>query len=657
MGKVLVTVFVTLLLLAGCRTPSKTPGQPQPPGSPFQPLKVVQEETSRVEPGIARPEYTGVFFADAEHGWVVGSGGDQGSTNVSGFVTLTADGGKSWTRVDLRPVRPVQVTFVDDETGWVLAEDRLLVTGDGGRTWTERYRAAHVRLTRVQFLDRQKGFALVRRDGPCTGWICPSELWATSDGGKTWAALPTRSFEPASFTFVDARNGWAVGVAGAGTKKPRAAVFATRDGGRTWAEQLQSEVPADTAPGGNFSVSFVNEREGWAQLPTKYGCTMGGCWGPLYHTADGGRHWERLQDQGWSGGASGTPGWPGDVYFANSQQGWIPASGGAGPGRGGVAVTRDGGRTWARTGGDWNVKALASVGGRDLWLVGSPHTAIPQGFLVHSRDAGQTWEQVFPTPTPTLDLTFLDKQHGFGIGTASDQGAVLATDDGGRTWRQVTSLSGAQLSKLNFVDALVGWVVTGGEAPQQIVRTEDGGLHWGAVDSPKDPVIALQFFDAVHGVRITQALVGAATTYALAFSDDGGKTWSNSEAVSLQPWLQAIRFIDSRQGLAVRLLDQRVTGTPVLVLEATRDGGATWTDVGTLPLASEVAMDFLSRDRGWLLDGNRLLATSDGGKTWRSYLLGDLEPVVIRFRNGNDGWLVTRAGDVYHTEDGGKTWR
>src|SRR5262249_38064591 len=53
--------------------------------------------------------------------------------------------------------------------------------------------------------------------------------------------------------------------------------------------------------------------------------------------------------------------------------------------------------------------------------------------VLHSRDAGMTWE-VQPTkqPLPLHGVYFKDDTHGWAVG---DLGLIVSTSDGGRTWQ------------------------------------------------------------------------------------------------------------------------------------------------------------------------------------------------------------------------------
>ena len=71
-------------------------------------------------------------------GWLAGSrrivNGD--SVRVEGVLLHTTDG-IHWKRVELGPNEPFlsDVRFADKEHGWVIGEDSVLRTEDGGKTW------------------------------------------------------------------------------------------------------------------------------------------------------------------------------------------------------------------------------------------------------------------------------------------------------------------------------------------------------------------------------------------------------------------------------------------------------------------------------------------------------------------------------------------
>jgi hypothetical protein len=73
------------------------------------------------------------------------------------------------------------VSFISDESGWVLSGGQLLSTNDGGDTWTVIGPAPRA-VSNLRFASLTDGYA----------WWNNGPLWLTSDGGRSWrrADLP-----------------------------------------------------------------------------------------------------------------------------------------------------------------------------------------------------------------------------------------------------------------------------------------------------------------------------------------------------------------------------------------------------------------------------------------------------------------------------------
>jgi len=123
---------------------------------------------------------------------------------------------------------PVDAALVTPSFGWVLTADRLLVTSDGGRTFTDTkaplpattVRAAHFTDARHGFVTASAGYALTTA--------------RTSDGGRTWTTGTVNGPEYGSLSAAasDAEHG-AV-LAQTSRMLPSATLLATSDGGASW---------------------------------------------------------------------------------------------------------------------------------------------------------------------------------------------------------------------------------------------------------------------------------------------------------------------------------------------------------------------------------------------------------------------------------------
>lgn len=144
-----------------------------------------------------------ISFVSPQVGFAVGAGG-YGVV----FVIRTDDGGATWSNAYVgtevghtdESHFKQHVAFVNENTGFVVLSraEKLLATGDGGKTWDQLPVAAE---GSVKFAD------------PNVGWIIEDRSFIyTTDGGKRWTSRPIRF--PAyvnAFTVPKSNRGYVVG--------------------------------------------------------------------------------------------------------------------------------------------------------------------------------------------------------------------------------------------------------------------------------------------------------------------------------------------------------------------------------------------------------------------------------------------------------------
>lgn len=342
----------------------------------------------------APPFYAAITFAGANNGWVMNP--------VKGGTKFlhTHDGGRTWTRSS-QPFGLNTLTFVDAKRGWgtgvapgcnpgptSLCQSVVEATDDGGISWHEQVLAAPgFFFMPLQFLNARYAWVMDRYAAGCR--ICAEHLYATSDGGKTWIKKPALNLT--SLHFVSPRDGWMAQDVGA---KCSSRVLASHNGGKTWKGQLKIAGQCQV------DVYFVDGRNGWA-LPryARTGCGASGCAAyTLYRTTDGGAHWSVEQRPPATKGARrwwGGNGFANEVRFATPALGWIPFSTQGPKVQGGIAITRDGGRTWNRSLFDYGIEAASLVSARNGWLVGCYRHG-PCDTLLHTANGGSTWTAIHP---------------------------------------------------------------------------------------------------------------------------------------------------------------------------------------------------------------------------------------------------------------------
>jgi hypothetical protein len=180
----------------------------------------------------------GVYFADAKTGWAVG---------WYGTIRATHNGGLSWETQHSGTLFPVDlfgVHFVDVNTGWVVGQGIILATRNGGADWEEQQSGGD--LSKVYFADAQTGWAV----GP------GGTILATRSGGTNWQVQPTNASQDIeSVYFADAQTGWAVGHEGTMLRA-----------GHFFMSPLVETPDAVTTQGGVVDLSFRIAHNGFAPI-------------------------------------------------------------------------------------------------------------------------------------------------------------------------------------------------------------------------------------------------------------------------------------------------------------------------------------------------------------------------------------------------------
>ena len=301
-----------------------------------------------------------VHFADSQNGLVVGQGG---------LILVTADGGASWTEMDVDMSPPgggqqrrggggppggfgggsspalYNIYFVDETVGYITGgRGTILKTEDGGKTWArkmarnaasgqgqnQRPRPIRANLMGIQMLNAEVGF------------IAGSEntILKTMDGGETWVGSSQRARvgetrnNLENIWFVSPTHGWIVGSFGT--------LLHTADSGETW-EKRNAGFDNNL-----FGIHFIDANTGW----------LCGQEGLVLHTADGGATWEAQATESEEDLH--------DIVFVDAMVGWAVGAYNA------VLHTTDGGKTWSATkvgNGFGTFKAVFATDKNHCWAV------------------------------------------------------------------------------------------------------------------------------------------------------------------------------------------------------------------------------------------------------------------------------------------------
>ncbi len=296
-------------------------------------------------------------FLDDQQGWLVWAGTPDTQHGSTLHVSTTDDGGASWHTTPLtafaprgpNPTQtPVEITFVDDQTGWIairlatgtaFSEAALFGTRDGGQSWTP---LALPSAGTLRFVDARRGWLV--------GGLAGETLYATGDGGQSWQVvdLPVTALGATHHlpVFADAQNGVAPVTVVEG-ERGSVAFYRSGDGGATWT--AAASVPLSST---HALVEPLDARapDRWLVADTASGT--------LYHVALAGDAVEVTR----------TDLLPGVTHlaFAGADQGWAAAR----------ATTCFGDKSGADT--------------------SDPFRCVWQQSVIASEDGGQTWDEITP---------------------------------------------------------------------------------------------------------------------------------------------------------------------------------------------------------------------------------------------------------------------
>ena len=271
--------------------------------------------------------------------------------------------------------------------------------------------------------------------------------------------------------------------------------------------------------------------------------------------------------------------------------------------------------------------------------------------LLRTTDGGDHWERLPLATGSTHQLKFVDAKTGWLLGAVDDPAgcvggscseAVLKTIDGGQTWKQVVSGNAGSFGLLSAVDGEHAWVVRPGPGcglgwdgcSGEVLGTSNA-TTWRPLATIDGQMTSLQFVDAMTGWMVVRTSIDAS----ILVTHDGGASWARQfHASGSAPMLQ-ISFVNTRDGWALGsdLSYCAMGGCGGYTLYATTDGGASWTTLqrpettwwGPIPpLASAGgflgAPQFTSATSGWIridtgagAGSGGVLVTADGGRTWR----------------------------------------
>jgi hypothetical protein len=406
----LLAILPAAIMLAGCGNAMAPPTAgtaapgPRSAARPSSPSRGVQPSGSPAAAGrgcraAAVPRFpagflTGVQFVSAADGWVVGQ--DK--------ILATTDGGRQWTVQDSGQLDLTSVDFVSTEAGWAVGTHSVLATLDGGAHWAALPEPCPL-IRSVHFVSPDVGFAVaggcnVTDFGPEAPEVA-GVVMVTSDGGRSWRVLPAPAGAQ-TICFSDPRDGWL----GAGGR-----LYRTTDGGHSWAQATAGVTPASAGSPYTMIVQCAGTGSAWA-LDTGPGAASSQQPHVGYHAGQAGAAPIFAEQYFPHPGAqvrAGSPSSYAGPFSAISPSAaafidWCPA---CGPGTAPWDLVTGSGASLARQGnvGELNHPEAASLLSSQLgWVVGMVYhydaTGITSQYqrIVFTDDAGRTWRIQYTSP-------------------------------------------------------------------------------------------------------------------------------------------------------------------------------------------------------------------------------------------------------------------
>ena len=377
----------------------------------------------------------------------------------------STDGGNSWTRTTYGENKSSELVFVDENTGYLFGNGKLIKTTDGGASFSE-----------VGYTHPNSPFYLAWLDAD-TGWMFDRDrrFWKTTDGGTNWTLLNDEQQLSSLRWFAPLSTNHLVAVQGI-TKAE------SLDGGVTW-DRGQFDVGRVTGTASKY------HRSGTAFFVPAAGNQV------LYSPA-GFTDWIDQEETTLSSGLTG-------IAFATNQIGY--AIGGVN-----LYVTTD-------AGASWSVESVGSVLREVSVLPGGDPVVITDNATLVSRNQGQTFtDLIAPGSVPSAaDNPDIMTTKTDGTVYFFGPNSSFSSADGGQTFTRTEHGLNYFATSIFFLDDLYGYVV---DRNGKFATTTDGGASWQPGTNPSNSRLEAVFF--------TSRTTGWASTFNRRYqTTDGGLTW------------------------------------------------------------------------------------------------------------------------------------
>jgi len=563
-------------------------------------------------------------------------------------------------------------------------------------------------------------------------------MYKSSDAGKTWTHLGLRDAQQITAIVVDPKDAERVYVAAEGHPYgPNAerGVFRSTDGGQSFEKVLYKDENTGAA---ELVMDPANPQVLYAALwaarvapwEVRSGASIEMAGSGLYKSMDGGATWKPL--------TKGLPGVTEGVAriglaIAPSHAQRVYASVEADK-KAGVYRSDDGGQTWMQVNDD---RRIGGRGPGAMGIAVSPENPdliyVANTTTWKSEDGGKTFVGWKGAPGgDDYQRIWINPHNGQTIALSSDQGAVISVN-GGATWSSWYNQPTAQFYHVTTDNRFPYWVYGAQQesgSAATMSRSDYGEItfrDWKLLGVEEYGTIAVDPLNEnlIYGARVTRTNLELGEvqdvapepvrrgeyrydrTMPLTFSPtdphklyfaanvvfetiDGGKSWKTMspdltrEKYEMPPSLGVFAASDPEKGkhrgvvyaLAPSYIEKETlwAGTDDGLIQLTRDGGKSWTNVTPPALTPWSKVSILEASRAekgtvyaavnrFRLDDSKphIYRTKDFGKTWQEIVTGlaDNAPVnVVREDPVRTGLLFAGTEtSVYVSFDAGDHWQ
>jgi len=265
----------------------------------------------------------------------------------------------------------------------------------------------------------------------------------------------------------------------------------------------------------------------------------------------------------------------------------------------------------------------------------------------YAQPCDYTWQS---QTSGTTALLYSVKTVSSTVGWAAGAGAVVRrTTDGGTTWGNGNPNPGVivgDIYNIEAIDANTAWVTTSG-ASTFIYKTTNGGANWIQVYAQVGGFInGMKMISAVNGYAFGDPVAGVWT---ILTTIDGGTTWTQL------PTAPVAATEDGRNNCMQVSLPDIWYGTGQNKVYHSSNAGLTWSSAVTTGITGQVTgLQFNSNLVG-LVGGATMSKTTDGGTTFALLAAPGTGTISGIKGTGNDYWFV-RGTSIYRSTDVGVSW-